>query len=307
MGKLRIWAKVLLCGLGIFWGLPQVSQAQVIGKEKKKLFFWQKDKAALVSGPIDTVLLNDSLAKPSLATAAADSALEAKNKKDQKKESKKKKTYFGYRVKKGFARQGKGNNQIVETFYYLREYKEPNPYVRDKHYFDVKKRKIFRAAALDPSKTQMLILHGPYTKMRGEVVIEQGYFFVGTKHLRWETFRPDSTLTQRQHYEKGFLRDAVISYYDAAKTKIKEVIPYQYGQVQGEYYKFYENGQLEWQGTYDKGRKVGTWINFYDFRGRRQFEFEYAESAFDKPVEPVLVKQYDRHGTLVFEKKNNSR
>ncbi|MBC3540582.1 toxin-antitoxin system YwqK family antitoxin [Rufibacter sediminis] len=303
MGEKRFWAKLLLCSLGMIWGLHLQTQAQIIGKEKKKLFFWQKDKVSLVASPVDTALLNDSLARPSLATAQADSIADPKSKKDKKKESKKKKTYFGYRVKRGFARQGKGKNEIVETFYYLPEFKEPNPYVRDKHYFDVKKRKIFRAPTLDPSKTQMLVLHGPYTKKRGDVLIEQGYFFVGAKHLRWETFKTDSTLTQRQHYEKGFLRDAVITYYDAAKTKIKEVVPYQYGQVQGEYYKFYENGQLEWQGTYDKGRKVGTWINFYDFRGRRQFEFQYAESAFDKPVEPVLVKQYDRHGSLVFEKK----
>ncbi|GAB2551296.1 hypothetical protein GCM10027189_37070 [Rufibacter soli] len=290
---------MLVLSLCLVWAFTQQAQAQIIGKEKKsKLFFWQKSKTPLVLEPVDSAVLNDSLAKPSLATAAPDSVVEK-----EKKEPKKKKTYFGYRVKKGFARQGKGKNQIVETFYYLREYKEPNPYVRDKHFYDVKKRRIFRAPTLDPSKTKMLILHGPYTKKRGDVVIEQGYFYVGAKHLRWETFRPDSTLVQKQHYEKGFLRDAVITYYDAAKTKIKEVIPYQYGQVQGEYYKFYENGQLEWQGSYDKGRKVGTWINFFDFRGRRQFEFQYAESGFDPPAEPVLVKQYDRHGALVFEKK----
>ncbi|WP_148041255.1 toxin-antitoxin system YwqK family antitoxin [Rufibacter immobilis] len=299
-----MWTKVMMFSLVcLCWVTGPQAQAQIIGKEKKKLFFWQKSKTSLVVNPIDTAILNDSLAKPSLANANPDSVLE--DKKGKKKEPKKKKTYFGYRVKKGFTRQGRGDNEIVETFYYLREYKEPNPYVRDKHFFDVKKRKIFRSATLDPSKTQMLILHGPYTKKRGDVIIEQGFFYVGAKHLRWETFRPDSTLTQKVHYEKGFLRDAVITYYDAAKTKIKEVIPYQYGQVQGDYYKFYENGQLEWQGSYDKGHKVGTWINFFDFRGRRQFEFKYAESAFDKPIEPVLVKQYDRHGALVFEKKDN--
>ncbi|WP_205503573.1 toxin-antitoxin system YwqK family antitoxin [Rufibacter psychrotolerans] len=304
MGEMRTLMKVLFLCSAMLWGAHQKAQAQVIGKEKKKLFFWQKDQGLDVN-PVDSVALTDSLSAPSLATAATDSVQAAKKeKKDKKKEPKKKKTYFGYRVKKGFARQGKGKNQIVETFYYLREYKDPNPYVRDKHFFDVKKRRIFRSPTLDPSKTQMLILHGPYTKKRGDVVIEQGYFYVGAKHLRWETFRPDSTLTQKVHYEKGFLRDAVITYYDAAKTKIKEVIPYQYGQVQGEYYKFYENGQLEWQGMYDKGRKVGTWINFYDFRGRRQFEFQYPESAFDPKMEPVLVKQYDRHGSLVFEKKD---
>ena len=280
--------------------VPQEAQAQTIGKEKKKIFFWKKARKPVDLNPVDSGAVVDSLDMPSLAVAQQDSVDEDGGKKKSKK---KKKAYFGMRVKRGFARQGKGKNQIVETFHYLREYKDPSPYVQDKHYFDVKKRKIFRAKALDPKKTPMLILHGPYTKQRGDVVIEQGYFFVGAKHLRWETFRPDSTLTQKIHYYKGFLRDSEISYYDAAKTKIKEVIPYQYGQVQGDYYKFYENGQLEWQGTYDKGRKVGTWINFYDFRGRRQYEFMYPETGFDAPAEPVLVKQYNRSGELVFENK----
>ncbi|MBA9076173.1 MULTISPECIES: toxin-antitoxin system YwqK family antitoxin [Rufibacter] len=298
MRIVHAWLVVL--GVLLLAAVPQEAQAQTIGKEKKKIFFWKKARKPVDLNPVDSGAVVDSLDMPSLAVAQQDSVDEDGGKKKSKK---KKKAYFGMRVKRGFARQGKGKNQIVETFHYLREYKDPNPYVQDKHYFDVKKRKIFRAKALDPKKTPMLILHGPYTKKRGDVVIEQGYFFVGAKHLRWETFRPDSTLTQKIHYYKGFLRDSEISYYDAAKTKIKEVIPYQYGQVQGDYYKFYENGQLEWQGTYDKGRKVGTWINFYDFRGRRQYEFMYPETGFDAPAEPVLVKQYNRSGELVFENK----
>jgi antitoxin component YwqK of YwqJK toxin-antitoxin module len=295
----KAWASLLLIGTMSCLGVFQEAQAQIIGKEKKKLFFWQKDKEVTLNPEDTSLVVVDSLLQPSLTVAAKDSVEEK-----EKKKSKKKKAYFGYRVKKGFAKQGKGKNLIVETFYYLREYKEPNAYVQDKHYYDVKKRRIFKTKTLDPKKTPMLILHGPYTKKRGDVLIEQGYFYMGAKHLRWETFKPDSTLTQRIHYEKGFLRDAEITYYDAAKTKIKEIIPYQYGEVQGEYLKFYENGQVEWQGMYDKGRKVGTWINFYDFRGRRQFEYQYAESGFDQPKEPVLVKQYDRHGALVFEKKD---
>ncbi|WP_225986516.1 toxin-antitoxin system YwqK family antitoxin [Rufibacter sp. LB8] len=300
MGFKKAWASLpLVLGLALCLGSAPAAQAQIIGKEKKKLFFWQKDKAAVLD-PADTAaVVVDSLSIPSLEVAAKDSLTEK-----EKKKSKKKKAYFGYRVKKGFAKQGRGNSLVIETFHYLREYKEPNPYVQDKHYYDIKKRRVFKAKTLDPKKTPMFILHGPYTKKRNDIVIEQGYFYMGAKHLRWETFRPDSTLIQRIHYDKGFLRDAEISYYDAARTKIKEVIPYQYGEVQGEYLKFYENGQVEWQGLYDKGRKVGTWINFYDFRGRRQFEFQYAESGFDPPKEPVLVKQYDRHGALVFEKKD---
>lgn len=291
---------LLICA-GLWGSLSQTAEAQIIGKDKKsKLLFWKRTELLVITPPADTALLADSLSRPSLATAS-DSA-EVEDQKDKKKK-RKKNVYFGYRVKKGFARQGKGKNQIVETFYYLRTFKQPSDYVLDKHYFDVKRKKIFKARTLDPAKTRMLILHGPYTKKRGDVVIEQGYFYVGTKHLRWETFRTDSIMTNRQYFNKGFLRDALITYYDAAQTKIKDVVPYQFGEVQGEYLKFYENGQLEWQGTYDKGRKVGMWINYFDFRNRRQFEFQYPETGFDNPFEPQLVKQYDRHGTVVFEEK----
>jgi antitoxin component YwqK of YwqJK toxin-antitoxin module len=295
------WGKALFLGMALWVALPETAAAQIIGKEKKKIFFWQRNKDLVDLSPADTMAVLDSLGKPSLAVATKDSLAEVE--KDNKK-SKKKKAYFGYRVKKGFARQGKGKNQIVETFHYLREFQQPNPYVPEKYYFDVKKRDVLRTFNFTLKPNQAYILHGPYTRMRGDVVIEQGYFYVGTKHLRWETFRTDSTLASKLHYEKGFPRDAVISYYDAAKTKIKEVIPYQYGEVQGQYLKYYENGQLEWRGTYDKGKKVGTWSHFYDYRGRLQHEFQYPESAYDKPAEPILTKHYDAYGVLVYEKKD---
>ncbi|WP_066506605.1 toxin-antitoxin system YwqK family antitoxin [Rufibacter sp. DG15C] len=292
--------RLLVLGMVLSMVLPNTIQAQIIGKEKKKIFFWQRNKELVDLSPADTMAVLDSLGKPSLAVATKDSlAEEEKNKK-----SKKKKAYFGYRVKKGFARQGKGKNQIVETFHYLREFQQPSAFAPEKYYYDVKKRDVLRTFNFTLKPAQAKILHGPYTRMRGDVVIEQGYFYVGTKHLRWETFRTDSTLASKLHYEKGFPRDAVISYYDAGKTKIKEVIPYQYGEVQGQYLKFYENGQLEWRGTYDKGKKVGTWSHFYDYRGRLQHEFQYPESAYDKPAEPILTKHYDAYGVLVYEKKD---
>ncbi|MFC6996325.1 toxin-antitoxin system YwqK family antitoxin [Rufibacter roseus] len=301
MAFVRTWVSVLVIGVLVLGGASPKAQAQIIGKEKKNwLLFWKKSEPLVVVYPTDSALMADSLAKPSLVVSA-DSVDE---KDDKKKKKGKKNVYFGYRTKKAFTRQGKGKNQIIETFHYLREFKQPNEYVLEKHYYDIKRKRIFKTRnELDPSKTKLLVLHGPYTKTRGDVVIEQGYFYVGAKHLRWETFRTDSILTDKQHYNKGFLRDALVTYYDAAKTKVKEVIPYQYGEVQGEYLKFYENGQIEWQGKYDKGRKVGIWINYFDFRGRRQFEIQYPESAFDEPFEPVLVKQYDRHGQTVFQKK----
>lgn len=230
---------------------------------------------------------------------------EGKGQEEKKKKKKPSKRYFmGQKVSRGFTKSGpRGDKQIVEIFSYLPQHTETDPYVQQKYYYNTKSGKIrVTSADADPAKDK--ILHGPYKKRRGDQVIEEGYFFMGTKHLRWERYRGDEqgTLVDKAHYEKGFLRDAVVSYYPGEAKKIKEVIPYAYGQVQGTYYRFYENGQVEWSGQYDKGRKVGIWIKHYDFRNRRHYEFQYPKSSFDAPAEPVLIREYDRHGTLVYEK-----
>ncbi|MCJ8166153.1 hypothetical protein MKJ04_15000 [Pontibacter sp. E15-1] len=234
-------------------------------------------------------------------------ALEKEDLQEGKKRKKKKysKKYFlGQKVKRGFIKSGKGSRETLETFSYLEAYQDPNPYAPIKYLYDTKKRKLYRTTS-DEVKEQnrYKVLHGPYEKKINGQTVEEGYFYVGTKHLRWEKYRADEegTLLDKHHYEKGFVRDAVVTYYGDTK-KIKEVIPYEFGEVQGTYYRFYENGQVQWSGQYAKGRKIGTWVNYYDFRGRRHHEYQYPKTAYDAPAEPVLVKQYDRHGTLIYEK-----
>ena len=57
---------------------------------------------------------------------------------DGKKTKKKKKNVFlGYRTRKGITRSGKGKNAVIETFNYLREYKEPSAYAPAKYYYNV--------------------------------------------------------------------------------------------------------------------------------------------------------------------------
>ncbi len=224
--------------------------------------------------------------------------------KKRKKKKYSKKYFLGQKVKRGFIKSGRGSRETLETFSYLEDYQDPNPYAPLKYLYDAKKRKLYRTTS-DEVKDQnrYKVLHGPYEKKINGQVVEEGYFYVGTKHLRWEKYRADeeSTLVDKHHYEKGFVRDAVVSYYGDTK-KIKEVIPYEFGEVQGTYYRFYENGQVQWSGQYAKGRKVGTWVNYYDFRGRRHYEYQYPKTPYDAPAEPFLVKEYDRHGTLIYEK-----
>jgi antitoxin component YwqK of YwqJK toxin-antitoxin module len=251
----------------------------------------------------------------STAIASADSTapiMESNNslkdeveKKDRNRKKKQNKRYFlGYKVKRGFIKTGRGSRETIETFSYLDKYEEPNPYAPLKYYYDSKKRVIHRSGSEEKEPGRYKVLHGPYEKRIDGKVVEEGYYYVGTKHLRWERYRKgdDGILIDKTHFEKGFLRDAKVTYFDSENKKIKEVLPYEYGEAQGTYYRFYENGQVEWIGQYEKGRKVGVWIKHYDFRGRRHYEYQYPESAYDKRFEPYLIKEYDRHGTLIFEK-----
>jgi antitoxin component YwqK of YwqJK toxin-antitoxin module len=247
----------------------------------------------------DAVALADT-AKPSVETALKQEEDEGKLEKKRKKKASKR-YFMGAKVSKGFVKSGgRGDREVVETFTYLAQHEDPNPYAPEKYYYDTRKRKLYKTRGeLDPERHK--VLHGPYKKMLGGEVVEEGYFYIGTKHLRWERYNKNGILLAKEHYDKGFQRDAVVTYYGDTK-KIKEVIPYAYGEVQGTYYRFYENGHLEWSGQYEKGRKVGIWVKHYDFRNRRHAEFQYPKSAYDPPAEPYLVKQYDRHGTLVYEK-----
>jgi antitoxin component YwqK of YwqJK toxin-antitoxin module len=251
------------------------------------------------SAKADAIALADTT-KPSTETGEALEEVEEKQEKKRKKKADKR-YFMGDRVARGFVKSGgRGDREVVETFSYLVEHKDPDPYAPEKFYYDSKDRKLYKTRnEVNPDRHK--VLHGAYKKELGGEVVEEGYFYAGTKHLRWERYNRNGILLSKEHFEKGFLRDAVVTYYEGTK-KIKEVIPYAYGEVQGTYYRFYENGQLEWSGQYQKGRKVGVWVKHYDFRARRQYEYQYPKTPYEPKAEPYLVKQYDRHGTLIFEK-----
>lgn len=248
----------------------------------------------------------DALASADSTKPTIELPKEEEEKAGKHKKKRNKHYFMGYKVKRGFVKSGPrgGSHEVLETFSYLPEFEAPNPYAPDKYMYDSKKRKLYRTRNAIEDNGRYYVLHGPYTKKVGGEVVEEGYFYVGTKHLRWEKYRKgeEQILVDKEHYEKGFPRDAIVTYYDGADKKIKEVIPYEYGEVQGTYYRFYENGQVEWSGEYDKGRKIGLWIKHYDFRNRRHYEYQYPKTAYEAPAEPYLLKEYDRHGTLIYEK-----
>lgn len=209
--------------------------------------------------------------------------------------------FLGKKIKKGFTRTGSGKSATVEKFYYLKTYEAPDPYTPAKYYYHKKKKKIFKTSVIDPAVS--LILHGPYEKRQNGIVIETGYFYGGTKHLRWERYAvKDNILLSKQHWEKGFPRDARITYYPNSTKKIKEVLPYIHGKLEGDYVRFFDTGQLEWSGQYEGGRQVGTWTQYWGFRNRKHYQWLFPEDEFAPEEEPVLLREYNRNGTLIFEK-----
>ena len=272
---------------------------------------------AVRTGLRDTlVTTTDTVNAPSVQTTQmkADADKLAKEKADSKKQMKalvkqaggaakklKGRSFLGKRIKKGFARTGSGKRAIIEKFYYLPRYEAPDPYAPSKYFFNKKRRKIEHTATVDPAKA--LILHGPYEKRQGTALLESGYFYLGTKHLRWERYAvKDNILLTKYHWEKGFLRDARITYYENSKAKIREVVPYYQGRMEGDYARFLANGQLDWSGQFQGGRPVGTWINYWGFKNRRHTIWQYPASEFELEAEPELVREYNRSGTLIYEK-----
>ncbi len=267
------------------------AETVVVTKTKRGIFKGLREEAPGMAAVADTSK------NPSLVTVPDTAAALVKKRKKSKKQ---KNLFLGYRIRKGYVKSGKGKRATIEKFSYLTEYIEPSMYAPARYYYDTKRHRIYKARTIDPKKAR--IVHGPYKKTVGGKVVTEGYFFIGTRHLRWETYNKDGILTGKSHFEKGFPRDAIVNYYDAGQKKIKEVIPYVNGKVEGDYVMFHNNGLLAWEGQYEKGKKVGIWIEFYDFRNRKHYEYQYPETADDAPFEAFLVKEYDRHGNTIYEK-----
>lgn len=245
-------------------------------------------------------------AKKLTLTKEQERAAKEKEKLAQRKPKKNKKVFLGERIKKGFTKSGpKGKNQIIETFYVLRTFRQPTAYSTSVYYYNPRKGKVFRAnAELDAATDK--VMHGPYKKMQGGKVVETGFFAFGTKHLRWEKFNKDNVLLSKVHYEMGLPRDANVTYYDAARKQIKEVVPYVNGKLEGDYISFNEHSKRDWEGQFENGKKVGEWTKYWGFRNtkdRRHYVYQYGESGYDPEVaEPTLIKEYNRNGVLVYEK-----
>ena len=215
-----------------------------------------------------------------------------------KKKKVKKRVYYGLKTKKGFTRKGEGERITYELFYYLKKSEKPQTFVRDIYWYDYTRREIRRTTTFDPAKG--VLLHGPYVRRQGQVILEKGIFYKGLKHGRWMTYKRDSTLEDKARYYQGWPKESLVSYYDPSqRQKMKEMIPIEYGEKEGYYYFFHENGSLAIQGEFRWDERVGDWTEYYA-NGKRKKIISYPKEPFDEKIRPYIKVEWNDKGKEVY-------
>lgn len=207
--------------------------------------------------------------------------------------------YEGLKVQKQLIRQGSGNSLTFFEFYTLKEFTQPNPYNRHLFWFDHKANRIVEGLGRDRETNDLM--HGPYKKYLGDLVVEEGWYYLGTKDGRWESYDKNYNLLNKEYYNRGFYEESEISYYDEKESKIKEVKPKLYGKVTGEYFLFNESGTLAEQGFMDDSVKVNKWIEYYPTGNRRKKEIQFGKDCYDTSFESYVLYEYDERGKITFE------
>lgn len=226
---------------------------------------------------------------------------EAKEARKQAEKRRKRKVFYGIKTKKSFARRGIGDQAELEIFHYLKEPLPVDPYVPEIWWFDFKRKRIRNTGYQSAPKAA--ILHGPYKKIVGEQVVDEGIFYKGTKHGRWTKYSRNDILLDKQKYYKGWPKESKVRYYDDKQTKLKEVIPMVYGQKHGTYFYYHENGTVAVKGEYKEGVKVGKWVEYYPFMNRRKKEIQYPSDPYDEGYQPFISREWNRSNGLIYEAK----
>ncbi len=215
-----------------------------------------------------------------------------------KKKKPKKKVFYGIKTKKGFTRKGYGNRITVEFFYYLKKPDKPSSFARDIYWYDFTRRQIRKTSTFDPKKG--VLLHGPYKKMQGPVILEEGIFYKGTRHGRWMRYDRENLVEDKEKYYKGWPKESIVTYYDPMeRKKLKEIIPIEYGEREGYYYLFHENGLVAVQGEYQWNHKVNDWVENYP-TGKRKRIIAFPKQAFEKVVKPFIKREWDNKGQEIY-------
>ena len=212
--------------------------------------------------------------------------------------------YEGTKTERRVGNYGNGGRATLEEFNVVKyvEDEAVSRYVQEIWWYDPEQSRIVNTPLKENQRAQ--ICHGPYRKIVNQLVVEEGNFYMGSKDGRWETYDSEGILLTKNYFDRGFPAGSNISYFDTAKLKIKEVIPFVYGKSTGQYLLFYPSGNLALEGKLDEGVRIGRWREFYEFGtgGRLKKELRYGKDKFEE-IEPIIVQERDEKGKITSQTK----
>lgn len=228
--------------------------------------------------------------------------------KEALREAKKKRAaktdYEGIGITRMINKIGSGDRTVEEEFYVLKQYQKPNAQLRDFYWYDEKGNRVTSAVPKDREQAEILILHGPYKRFANGNLTDEGFYYLGAKDGRWEKYDNNFMLVDKAKWNRGFPAEARITYYDSAHTKVKEVMPVEYGKIKGTYLAYHENGRLAEEGKYDNGLKVGRWTEYYPntVRQFRRKLTQYGRDRWEEGFEPYVISEWDEKGKMTYER-----
>ncbi|MCY4418660.1 MAG: hypothetical protein OXB93_02300 [Cytophagales bacterium] len=219
-----------------------------------------------------------------------------------------KSVYYGIKGKRVRVRSFQHLQPILEQAYYIKNLEErPPPYVQAIFWYDKKERRFRKTRTFSSQKGYLL--HGRYEKKMDKQVLQVGYFYKGTLHGRWLRWSRKNLLLSKENYRKGWAAEAQITFYDPQRKLLREVIPVQHGEKEGEYFAFYPSGNLAVRGQYRHDKRVGKWESYHPILlgGKRRLVeriIQYPETAFEDEISPYIVREWSQDGTLLYAKKD---
>ncbi|ERM82843.1 hypothetical protein P872_04055 [Rhodonellum psychrophilum GCM71 = DSM 17998] len=261
--------------------------------------FGQEKQIQENTDPDSSGIVQDRLLPSSLPLLLFDDKAKEEKKKAGKKKIKKN-IFFGERTTKGFTKQTIRNQTQYQFFHFTTQKRIVDPYIRDIFWFETKEKTI-KNKDFDPTKGYLL--HGPYEKIIDEHVVEKGMFYYGTKHGTWLVYDNKSILVDKGHYSEGWPKDSRVTYYTGDNKKIEKIIPVEYSLFEGNFFHFYENGQIAVTGEFRFGEKIGLWTEYWDTKNTkaiRKREIVYQERPLTKNYRPFIRAEWDKEGNLVY-------
>ncbi len=255
---------------------------------------------SLKNAPVDSSGVVKDRLLPTTAPVLLFDDVKQKEKKKEKKKKRKKNIYYGEKTRRGYIRQDVRDRTQYQIFHYTTRVKEVDPYIRDIYWYN-RQDNVIRTSGFDPGKGYLL--HGPYERRVDDAVVEKGMYYFGTKHGRWMTFDRKNILQNKAYFNEGWPEDSRITYYNRQDQELEKIIPIAYDLKEGNFYHFYENGQLAVKGEYHYDEKVGLWTSFWNTNGAplvRKREIQYQPEPFTKNFKPYIRAEWDKEGNLIY-------